>query len=180
MCTEKQTEILRILSDHFESSNIRSLVFARYEETLDRVADELERYDVPFVRLTRRQSSKEMLAFQRQFEEDADCRIMLLSDALTERRIRVKNVRTIIHVDRPWNPDQLRHRLTVTTQSPSGPIHVFHLIWKNLLDEWLLNHSEKIDPHLPVDLMNNESIVLLDDFAVTQFFDNVGTVVDVK
>ena len=176
LCNGKLTEILRILSDHFEQTEIRSLVFARYDETLDRIAHELELYDVGFVRLTRRQSAKETLTLQRQFEEDADCRIMLLSDSLIEKRIRVKNVHTMIHVDRPWNPDQLRHRLAVTTQSPTGPIHVFHLIWKNLLDESLLNHSDKIDPHLPVDLTNNESIVLLDDFAVTQFFDNADTV----
>ncbi|MDR1959351.1 MAG: DEAD/DEAH box helicase [Planctomycetaceae bacterium] len=167
----------KILGKHTDASETRVLVFAHHPALLDIIARELEQARQDYAAADRRMSVTQLKMSIRKFEQEPNCRILLTSDGLPEK-LPVGNVHVVIHWDRPWNPDIFRERNQHLSRSPIRPVHAYHLISHGTVEHACFKAADKIDIKIPLDLIRNQSVTLLEASQWEKFFEQVKIVLE--
>jgi superfamily II DNA/RNA helicase len=75
----------------------------------------------------------------RKFQEDPQCRLILLTNA-GSTGLNLQSANTVINVDLPWNPAVLEQRIArAHRMGQKNPVHVYKLVTENTIEERLLD-----------------------------------------
>lgn len=129
----KETKLLELLK---KNQADKTLVFANFRATLDRLAGLLERNGIRFVLFTGSQSQLEKEMAIDQFRHDVP--VMLCSDSGGEG-FNLQFCNTLINFDLPWNPMRIEQRIgRVHRIGQTRDVFVFNLCTRGSLEEKIL------------------------------------------
>ena len=129
----KETKLLELLK---KNQADKTLVFANFRATLDRLAGLLERNGIRFVLFTGSQSQLEKEMAIDQFRHDVP--VMLCSDSGGEG-FNLQFCNALINFDLPWNPMRIEQRIgRVHRIGQTRDVFVFNLCTRGSLEEKIL------------------------------------------
>lgn len=128
-----------LLSEMADEATRKVVIFSEWTTMLDLIEPLLEKNGMPFVRLDGEVAQKKRAQIVNQFQNDPDCRAILLSNAgATGLNLQAAN--TVINVNLPWNPAILEQRIArAHRMGQKNPVQVFLLVTEDTLEERLLS-----------------------------------------
>ncbi|MCD0462617.1 DEAD/DEAH box helicase [Roseiconus lacunae] len=133
---EKLSELLTsLISD--ESRKI--VLFSEWKRMLDRVEQRLDRIGCDYVRLDGSVPQKKRPAIVNTFQNDPDCRVILMTNA-GSTGLNLQSANTVINCDLPWNPAVLEQRIArAHRMGQKNQVHIYNLVTSDTIEESLLN-----------------------------------------
>lgn len=129
----KEHKLLELLR---RSGHDKTLVFASFQATLDRLAKALETADIPFAVYTGRETSAKKDAAVEAFREHAA--VMLCSESGGEGR-NLQFANTLVNFDLPWNPMRIEQRVgRIHRIGQQREVFVFNLCAAGSIEERIL------------------------------------------
>lgn len=129
-------ELLAELGEHPER---KIVLFSEWKGMLDRIGEILDRLDMGYVRLDGSVSQKKRPALVKRFQEDADCRVIMMTNA-GSTGLNLQSADTVINVDLPWNPAVLEQRIgRAYRMGQKRPVQIYNLVTEDTLEERLLD-----------------------------------------
>jgi superfamily II DNA/RNA helicase len=133
---DRLRELLEALA---EEPDRKIVLFSEWRRMLDRIEPILSQTGLEFVRLDGQVPQKKRPALVRRFQEDADCRVILLTNA-GSTGLNLQSADTVINVDLPWNPAVLEQRIArAHRMGQHRPVDVYLLVTEDTLEERLLD-----------------------------------------
>jgi len=115
------------------------VLFSEWKRMHDLIEPILESLNVKFVRLDGSVPQKRRPAIVQQFQNDPDCRVILLTNA-GSTGLNLQSANTVINVDLPWNPAVLEQRIArAHRMGQKNPVQVYLLVTEETLEERLLD-----------------------------------------
>ncbi len=174
----KPDELVALLSDLFETPNVKVVVFSQWTRTLELIVRRLDVADIRHVFFHGGISSKRRKEFVRQFHDDPDCRLFLSTDAGgVGLNLQVASV--VINLDLPWNPAILDQRIgRVHRIGQTEPVQVVNMIAEGTIEEGML-HTLAFKKSLMEGVLDGgQSEVFLGEGRFQQFMETVESVAD--
>ena len=132
----RMAELLEELADHPDR---KIVLFSEWKGMLDRIEEVLKRLGLEFVRLDGSVSQKKRPSLIRRFQEEPDCRVILMTNA-GSTGLNLQSADTVINVDLPWNPAVLEQRIArAYRMGQERPVHIYNLVTEDTLEERLLD-----------------------------------------
>lgn len=104
------------------------VLFSEWRRMLDRIERRLENFGVEWVRLDGQVPQKKRPALIHRFQNDPDCRLILMTNA-GSTGLNLQSANTVINVDLPWNPAILEQRIArAYRMGQKQPVHVYKLV----------------------------------------------------
>jgi hypothetical protein len=146
LCTKAEPEYssklerLGELLDALIADPSRKIVlFSEWRTMLDRIEIKLDQLGCGYVRLDGQVPQKKRPEIVRKFQEDPQCRLILLTNA-GSTGLNLQSANTVINVDLPWNPAVLEQRIArAHRMGQKNPVHVYKLVTENTIEERLLD-----------------------------------------
>ena len=134
----KVSEVMNILCDALEGSEAKIVVFSEWERMARLVATELDARGIRYEFLHGDVPAKKRDELINRFQNDADCRIFLSTDAgSTGLNLQVASI--LINLDLPWNPAVLEQRVgRIYRIGQEMPVQVLSLVSKGSIEESMI------------------------------------------
>ncbi|MCA9127030.1 MAG: DEAD/DEAH box helicase [Planctomycetales bacterium] len=114
------------------------VLFSEWRTMLDRIEIKLDSLDCQYVRLDGQVPQKKRPAIVQKFQEDPNCRLILMTNA-GSTGLNLQRANTVINVDLPWNPAVLEQRIArAHRMGQKNPVHVYKLVTEDTIEEKLL------------------------------------------
>lgn len=133
---ERLGEILEGLID---DPTRKIVLFSEWRRMLDRIERRLDTIGCDYVRLDGQVPQKKRPEIVSRFQEDPDCRVILMTNA-GSTGLNLQSANTVINVDLPWNPAVLEQRIArAHRMGQKRPVHVYKLVTTDTIEESLLD-----------------------------------------
>ena len=127
-----------LLESLFAEDGRKAILFSEWTTMLDLIEPLLKKHNLSFVRLDGSVPQKQRQALVHRFQNDADCRLFLTTNA-GSTGLNLQSANTVINVDLPWNPAVLEQRIArAYRMGQKRPVDVFILVTENTLEERML------------------------------------------
>jgi superfamily II DNA/RNA helicase len=115
------------------------VMFSEWRRMLDRIERRLDALGCQHVRLDGQVPQKKRPEIVSRFQEDPDCRVILMTNA-GSTGLNLQSANTVINVDLPWNPAVLEQRIArAHRMGQKNPVHVYNLVTVETIEEGLLD-----------------------------------------
>ncbi len=133
-------ERLHELLDGLIADPTRKIVlFSEWKRMLDRVERRLDAIGCEFVRLDGSVPQKKRPAIVSEFQENPDCRVILMTNA-GSTGLNLQSANVVINCDLPWNPAVLEQRIArAHRMGQKNPVHIYNLVSAGTIEEQLLD-----------------------------------------
>jgi len=132
---ERLAELLEQLADEPDR---KVVIFSEWTTMLSLIEPVLERVGLGYVRLDGQVPQKKRQQLVHQFQNDPDCRAIIMSNA-GSTGLNLQAANTVINVDLPWNPAVLEQRIArAHRMGQKRAVQVFLLVTENTIEERLL------------------------------------------
>ena len=136
-----------LMEDLVADPTRKVIVFSEWKRMLDRIEGRLKKLGLregsgsqgSFVRLDGSVPQKKRPPIVGRFQEDPDCRVILMTNA-GSTGLNLQAATTVINVDLPWNPAVLEQRIgRAHRMGQKNPVHVYKLVTTDTIEERLLD-----------------------------------------
>jgi hypothetical protein len=115
------------------------VLFSEWKRMLDRVERRLDAIGCDYVRLDGSVPQKKRPAIVNQFQEDPDCRVILMTNA-GSTGLNLQSANVVINCDLPWNPAVLEQRIArAHRMGQKNPVHIYNMVSSDTIEEQLLD-----------------------------------------
>jgi hypothetical protein len=137
--SSKLERLSELLSDLMDDPRRKIVLFSEWKRMLDRVQFRLDQLGCEYVRLDGSVPQKKRPAIVSQFQDDPECRVILMTNAgSTGLNLQTANV--VINCDLPWNPAVLEQRIArAHRMGQKNPVHIYNLVTSDTIEEGLLD-----------------------------------------
>jgi len=133
---ERLSELLENLID---DPSRKIVLFSEWKRMLNRVEPRLDRLGCQYVRLDGSVPQKKRPAIVSRFQDDPDCRVILMTNA-GSTGLNLQSANVVINCDLPWNPAVLEQRIArAHRMGQQNPVHVYNLVTTDTIEEGLLD-----------------------------------------
>lgn len=137
--SSKLARLTELLEELSTQEDRKIVLFSEWTRMHDMIEPILKRLRMPFARLDGSVPQKRRPALVARFQEDPNCRVMLLTNA-GSTGLNLQSANTVINVDLPWNPAVLEQRIgRAHRMGQKNPVHVYLLVTEETLEERLLD-----------------------------------------
>ncbi|MCA8995390.1 MAG: DEAD/DEAH box helicase [Planctomycetaceae bacterium] len=137
--SSKLDRLKELLTELNEQENRKIVLFSEWRKMLDLIEPILKELKMDFVRLDGNVPQKHRPALVRRFQEEPECRVILMTNA-GSTGLNLQSANTVINVDLPWNPAVLEQRIArAHRMGQKNPVHVYLLVTEDTLEEKLLD-----------------------------------------
>jgi SNF2 family DNA or RNA helicase len=137
--SSKLERLHELLGELLEAGDRKIVIFSEWTTMLDRITMRLEQLGCDFVRLDGGVPQKRRPSIIRRFQNDPDCRVILMTNA-GSTGLNLQAANTVINVDLPWNPAVLEQRIArAYRMGQTQPVHVYKLVTEKTIEERLLD-----------------------------------------
>ena len=127
-----------LLGTLFAEEGHKAILFSEWTTMLNLIEPLLEKHGVSYVRLDGSVPQKRRRQLVHTFQEDADCRVFVTTNA-GSTGLNLQAADTVINVDLPWNPAVLEQRVSrAHRMGQKKPVQVFVLVTEGTIEESLL------------------------------------------
>ena len=114
------------------------IIFSEWTTMLGLIEPILERCGIRYVRLDGKVPQKKRQQLVYEFQNDPDCRAIIMSNAGTTG-LNLQAANTVINVDLPWNPAVLEQRIgRAHRMGQKNPVDVYLLVTERTIEERML------------------------------------------
>ncbi len=132
---ERLEELLGVLA---QEDDRKIVLFSEWTTMLTLIEPILESVGLGFVRLDGKVPVKKRQQLIHQFQNDPDCRVIIMSNAGTTG-LNLQAANTVINVDLPWNPAILEQRIgRAHRMGQKRPVQVYMLVTEDTIEERML------------------------------------------
>ena len=115
------------------------VLFSEWKRMLDRVERRLDTIGCDYVRLDGSVPQKKRPAIVSQFQDDPECRVILMTNA-GSTGLNLQSANVVINCDLPWNPAILEQRIArAHRMGQKNPVHIYNLVSAGTIEEQLLD-----------------------------------------
>ncbi len=137
--SSKLERLGELLDSLIEDPSRKIVLFSEWRTMLDRIEIKLDMIGCKYVRLDGQVPQKKRPEIVRAFQEDPDCRLILLTNA-GSTGLNLQSANTVINVDLPWNPAVLEQRIArAHRMGQKNPVHIYKLVTEDTIEERLLD-----------------------------------------
>lgn len=137
--SSKLDRLEELLADLAAQGDRKIVLFSEWRSMLNLIEPVLCRVGLDSVRLDGQVPQQKRPAIVRRFQQDPDCRVILMTNA-GSTGLNLQAANTVINVDLPWNPAVLEQRIArAHRMGQKNPVHVYLLVTEDTLEEKLLN-----------------------------------------
>ena len=137
--SSKLDRLAELLEELASQEDRKIVLFSEWRRMLNLIEPMLEQNGLDFVRLDGQVPQKQRPAIVKRFQEDPDCRVILMTNA-GSTGLNLQSANTVINVDLPWNPAVLEQRIArAHRMGQKNPVHVYLLVTEDTLEERLLD-----------------------------------------
>lgn len=137
--SSKLERLGELLESLIEDPSRKIVLFSEWRTMLDRIEMKLDLIGCNYVRLDGHVPQKKRPAIVRAFQEDPNCRLILLTNA-GSTGLNLQSANTVINVDLPWNPAVLEQRIArAHRMGQKNPVHIYKLVTEDTIEERLLD-----------------------------------------
>jgi SNF2 family DNA or RNA helicase len=134
----KLDRLTELFEQFFAERDRKIVLFSEWTKMLDRVEKRLRGFSAQYVRLDGDVPQKKRAVIVDQFQSDAACRLILMSNAGTTG-LNLQAANTVVNVDLPWNPAVLEQRIgRAHRMGQTRPVQVYLLISEGTIEEKML------------------------------------------
>ena len=172
----KIEELMNILDELFESSDEKVVVFSQWKRMTHLVAKELEFRGVPYEHLHGGVPSDKRKGLFDRFNNDADCRVFLSTDA-GSTGLNLQSASMLINLDIPWNPAVLEQRIArVHRMGQKNRVQVINFVAMDTIEHRMLSVLGFKSALAQGILDNGEDAIFMDADKFTKFMETVEAV----
>ncbi|MEZ6090125.1 MAG: DEAD/DEAH box helicase [Pirellulaceae bacterium] len=136
--SSKLERLEELLSELAEQGDRKIIVFSEWTTMLGLIEPILKRVKLGFVRLDGKVPQKKRQEIVHTFQNDPDCKVILMSNAGTTG-LNLQSANTVINIDLPWNPAVLEQRVArAHRMGQKQPVHVYLLVSEGTIEERML------------------------------------------
>ena len=136
--SSKLERLQELIADLAAEDGRKIVLFSEWRTMLDRIERIIEPFDLSPVRLDGQVAQTKRPAIIRRFQEDAKCRLIMLTNA-GSTGLNLQAADTVINVELPWNPAILEQRIArAHRMGQQRCVQVYKLVTENTLEERLL------------------------------------------
>jgi len=136
--SSKLERLEELLGQLAEEEDRKIILFSEWTTMLTLIEPILERTGLGFVRLDGKVPVKKRQLLIHAFQNDPDCRVIIMSNAGTTG-LNLQAANTVINVDLPWNPAVLEQRIgRAHRMGQTRPVQVFMLVTEDTIEERML------------------------------------------
>ncbi len=136
--SSKLERLGELLDELISDPTRKIVVFSEWKRMLDRIELKLDTIGCDYVRLDGSVPQKLRPAIVSKFQDDPQCRIILMTNA-GSTGLNLQSANTVINVDLPWNPAVLEQRIArAHRMGQQNPVHVYKLVTEDTIEERLL------------------------------------------
>lgn len=122
----------------FDEDGRKAVLFSEWTTMLNLVEERLTKRALSYVRLDGSVPQKQRRQLVHAFQEDADCRLFISTNA-GSTGLNLQAADTVINVDLPWNPAILEQRIArAHRMGQKRPVQVYVLVTEQTIEESLL------------------------------------------
>jgi hypothetical protein len=134
----KMERLQELLEGLLEDPTRKIVIFSEWKRMLNRIEQRLDGLEATYVRLDGSVPQKLRPGIVSRFQEDPDCRAILMTNA-GSTGLNLQSANTVINVDLPWNPAVLEQRIArAHRMGQDQPVMVYKLVTEETLEERLL------------------------------------------
>lgn len=161
--SSKLERLSELLESLVADPNRKIVLFSEWKRMLDRVEVRLDQIGCDYVRLDGSVPQKKRPAIVSTFQNDPDCRVILMTNA-GSTGLNLQSANVVINCDLPWNPAVLEQRIArAHRMGQLNPVHIYNLVTTDTIEEGLLDtlasKQELADASLSFDSDINEVAV---------------------
>lgn len=128
-----------LLTDLTAIPDRKIVLFSEWKLMLDLIEGILKKLRCDYVRLDGSVPQKMRPGIVRQFQNDPNCRLIMMTNA-GSTGLNLQSANTVINVDLPWNPAVLEQRIArAHRMGQKNPVHVYKLVTEGTIEERLLD-----------------------------------------
>ena len=136
--SSKLERLGELLTSLIEVPDRKIVLFSEWRTMLDRIEIKLDALGCDYVRLDGQVPQKQRAGIVKKFQEDANCRVILMTNA-GSTGLNLQSANTVINVDLPWNPAVLEQRIArAHRMGQKNPVTVYKLVTEETIEERLL------------------------------------------
>lgn len=140
--SSKLERLEELLTGLIEVPDRKIVLFSEWRTMLDRIEIKLDAIGCDYVRLDGQVPQKQRAAIVKKFQEDPNCRLILMTNA-GSTGLNLQSANTVINVDLPWNPAVLEQRIArAHRMGQKNPVTVYKLVTEDTIEEKLLETLE--------------------------------------
>lgn len=172
----KVDETMHILSDLFENSDEKVVIFSQWERMTRLIAAELDKLNIRYEYLHGGVPSEKRKILMDNFTELSESRVFISTDAgSTGLNLQVASV--LINLDLPWNPAVLEQRIArIYRIGQQRNIQVINLVTPQSIEERMLSTLNFKTSLFEGILDNGEDSVFLDDSKLDKIMESIQTI----
>ncbi len=126
--SSKLERLGELLEGLIEDPSRKIVLFSEWRRMLDRIERRLDAIGCDYVRLDGQVPQKKRGAIVAQFQNDPECRVILMTNA-GSTGLNLQAANTVINVDLPWNPAVLEQRIArAYRMGQENPVHIYKLV----------------------------------------------------
>lgn len=134
----KINELVNIMDECFSSSDEKMVVFSQWERMTRLVAKELDTLGIKYEYLHGGVPSNKRKALFDNFNNDADCRVFLSTDA-GSTGLNLQSASTLVNLDIPWNPAVLEQRIArIHRYGQKNNVSIINFVSKDTIEDRML------------------------------------------
>lgn len=115
------------------------VLFSEWKRMLDRVERRLDQIGCDYVSLDGSVPQKKRPAIVSEFQENPDCRVILMTNA-GSTGLNLQSANVVINCDLPWNPAVLEQRIArAHRMGQKNPVHIYNMVSAGTIEEELLD-----------------------------------------
>jgi SNF2 family DNA or RNA helicase len=174
----KIEELMNILDELFETSDEKVVIFSQWKRMTYLVERELELRGVPFEHLHGGVPSEKRKNLFDRFNNEADCRVFLSTDA-GSTGLNLQSASMLINLDIPWNPALLEQRIArVHRMGQKNNVSVINFVAQGTIEHRMLSVLDFKNALAQGILDNGEDAIFMDADKFTRFMQTVEAVTD--
>ena len=169
----KIDELMNILEEYFDGNQEKAVIFSQWERMTRIIAQELDAVGIEYQYLHGGIPSKERKTLFDTFNQSANCRVFLSTDA-GSTRLNLQAASLIINMDIPWNPAVLEQRITrIHRMGQKNSVSVINSVSRSTIEERMLGVL-KFKTSLAQGILDGgESAIFLSDSKFNAFMKDV-------
>ena len=158
--SSKLERLHELLSELVDDPTRKIVLFSEWKRMLDRVEKRLDQIGCDYVRLDGSVPQKKRPAIVSTFQDDPDCRVILMTNA-GATGLNLQSANVVINCDLPWNPAVLEQRIArAHRMGQKNPVHIYNLVSSDTIEDSLLDtlasKQDLADASLDIESQLNE------------------------
>jgi len=166
-------ELMSILSEYFEGNTEKAVIFSQWERMTRIIAQELDALGINYEYLHGGVPSKDRKSLFDNFNNTAECRVFLSTDA-GSTGLNLQAASLIINMDIPWNPAVLEQRIArIHRMGQKSSVSVLNFVSSNTIEHRMLSVL-KFKTSLAQGILDNgENAIFVEDSKFNAFMKEV-------